>query len=518
MTNHGNGVLDYAIVGGGVSGLYSGWRLLVDHESPDASPKVAIFEGSERLGGRLLSVIPPKIPSGRVELGGMRYIHGVQSWVTSLVDHLGLETEPLAAGQPQNITYVRGKRLRTFELTDASKLPYTLDEYEDSKEELGNLTAVAAMRTLRETIYQLLGKDIRHWTELGTKMTEADWRLVAEEGSFGGTPLYQLPMRYLMLQAISHEAYNLAQDTSGYDSILHTWNAADGFPWNVGDYGPEVKYLHVKDGYERLPLTLAELFKRGGGDIHLRSRLKAFTFDDEKQLLQLEIEEEGGTRAVLARNLILAMPRRSLELLDQVGPVLDPKNEEVHALIRSVTPIPLFKLAICYRYPWWEDLPPVDTGDGDPKTIQTGKSVTDLPIRQCYYWKVDPETNHAVILIYDDGIALDYWAGLRDSTAPSFPHDPDMIAKEFDLGDWANYPAPRRMVEEVHRQIVELHGVDPESTPKPCVRVRRCVLPCSGLGGGCPHHRRADAPGSSGLGDAVLEERRSVRMSFPPPR
>lgn len=453
-------VLDYAIAGGGVSGIYCGYRLLeAATASGGSSPSVAIFEGRGELGGRLCSVTPPLIPDARVELGGMRYIAKAQPLITDLVSHLQLATEPLAADQPQNIAYLRGTLLRQFELTDASKVPYQLGPDDRSPEALSNLTATAAMRVLRETIADLFGITITHWKQL-TELSEAQWRRIAEEGTWKGTLLSELPLRYLMLEVISHEAWNLAQDASGYDSILHTWSGADGFSWNVGDYGPTVEYLHVKDGYERVPLEMADRFQKAGGDIHLNTRLQRFTRDDDG-LLTLTLAVDGGTRTVRAKNLILAMPRRSLELIDPVGPVLDPSHQDVRDLVESVVPIPLFKLAICYERAWWEDLPPVDAGQG-PVRIEKGKSVTDLPVRQCYYWKVDPSNGHAVILIYDDGVALDYWAGLRDRHGDPFPHDPDAFDGEFDLPNWGEYPAPRRMVEEVHRQLVELHGHPPD--------------------------------------------------------
>ncbi|WP_374214959.1 NAD(P)-binding protein, partial [Mycobacterium tuberculosis] len=48
-----NPVLDVAIVGAGVSGLYSGWRWLSSPQGQGG--RVAIFETSKRVGGRLLS-------------------------------------------------------------------------------------------------------------------------------------------------------------------------------------------------------------------------------------------------------------------------------------------------------------------------------------------------------------------------------------------------------------------------------------------------------------------------------
>src|SRR5262249_51938639 len=122
------------------------------------------------------------------------------------------------------------------------------------------------------------------------------------------------------------------------------------------------------------------------------------------------------SRSVLARSLILAMPRRSLELLDQTGPVFDPpdrkKKDLVRKLIRSVTPIPLFKLYLCYDRPWWEE-----------GGVREGQSVTDLPIQQCDSWAVQgrqpgaaaPANTNAVILAtYDDTLNVGFWDGLSD--------------------------------------------------------------------------------------------------------
>src|SRR5262245_39408625 len=73
--------LAVAVVGGGVSGAYCAWRLA----QPDAAastilrasgvteaPKMALFEASDRIGGRLWSFEPPGMPHLRAELGGMR--------------------------------------------------------------------------------------------------------------------------------------------------------------------------------------------------------------------------------------------------------------------------------------------------------------------------------------------------------------------------------------------------------------------------------------------------------------
>ena len=69
-------------------------------------------------------------------------------------------------------------------------------------------------------------------------------------------------------------------------------------------------------------------------------------------------------------------------------------------------PIPLFKLFVAYEFPWWESV-----------GVDTGRSVTDLPVRQCYYWATaksrDNHRTHGVLLAsYDDSLNVDFWAGL----------------------------------------------------------------------------------------------------------
>ena len=72
---------DVAIVGGGISGIYTAWRLLTSDVAqspmlaawaaarPDGKLKVAVFERSDRIGGRLLSAKPPGMPNVVVEIG-----------------------------------------------------------------------------------------------------------------------------------------------------------------------------------------------------------------------------------------------------------------------------------------------------------------------------------------------------------------------------------------------------------------------------------------------------------------
>ena len=77
-------------------------------------------------------------------------------------------------------------------------------------------------------------------------------------------------------------------------------------------------------------------------------------------------------------------------------------------------PIPLFKLFVAYEFPWWEIV-----------GVDTGRSVTDLPVRQCLLLGARPQArgddhrNRKAVLLasYDDSLNVDFWAGLRTAAA-----------------------------------------------------------------------------------------------------
>ena len=122
------GKVDIAVIGAGVAGTYAAWRL--KRARPRAS--VALFEMSDRVGGRLSSTTVPGLPHVTVELGGMRFIPERHRMVAGLVDELGLPVAGLAPAPPpgddggDNLAFVRGRLLRVRELADPGKVPYRL--------------------------------------------------------------------------------------------------------------------------------------------------------------------------------------------------------------------------------------------------------------------------------------------------------------------------------------------------------------------------------------------------------
>ncbi|RDU98013.1 flavin monoamine oxidase family protein [Trinickia dinghuensis] len=451
--------LDIAVVGAGVSGVYSAWRL----QQADSRRKIVVFEGSERIGGRLLSVTPPDNPDMVAELGGMRILEAVQPLVTNLIAKLNLElpkdqqieTYPFPVDEPVNLAYLRGVHLR---LSDFTKEPFKVP-YQLSFLDRGQNAGAIIVNAIEQIVPGITAEGL----------TEDQRREMAQQASFGGVPLYKQGFWNVLLRVIDGEAYQLGVDAGGYNTTLTNWNAADAIPWFLSDFGVDPQYRGFTKGFQEVPKTVAAFFEKAGGEIRLGASVSALEWVDGA----FEFEVKG--KRVRAKQVILAMPRRSLDLLAQSSPML----EDIQGLTSSVTPRPLFKLFTTYATPWWRAAGGNQTDDQGKVTyrpLEAGRSVTDLPVRQVYYWpKSDglPSTGGPSMLLasYDDGNNIGFWDGLRPQRRQSKPehHEVAALADPFvgaDSGSskskempWFEYQAPRRMVAEVTRQLATMHGL-----------------------------------------------------------
>lgn len=443
--------IDIAIVGGGVSGVYSAWRL----KQADPSRKIVVFEGGNHIGGRLLSVRPPDIKDMVAELGGMRILPAVQPLITRLLKVLNkelsseeqIETYDFPVDKPQNIAFLRGVYLRLSDFaTNPRKVPYHL-----SFLERGGTAGSIIVNAIEQIVPGITNPDL----------TEQQRREMVQGASFADMPLYEQGFWNVLLRVISCEAYMLGVDAGGYNSTLFNWNAADAIPWYLSDFGVDPKYKGFKKGFQQVPLSLAKLF--GDENVRLQTKVEGFDWVGDR----FELRVEG--RTVSAGALILAMPRRSLDLLAPASPPL----RDIQDLIASVTPRPLFKLFTTYSNPWWRAAG--YTGpDGKFIPVEAGRTVTDLPVRQTYYWPNDdgsPATDGPSMLMasYDDGTNIGYWDGFRPRRRQAWQEGREVAEPEDpytgDGGDgqtkseWHQYKAPRRMVGEVARQLGIIHGL-----------------------------------------------------------
>jgi len=451
-----NETIDIAIVGGGVSGVYSAWKLKQKYPSK----KIVVFEGGNHIGGRLLSVVPPHIPDMVAELGGMRILENGQPLIVKLINDLNellpgdeqITLYDFPVDQPQNIAYLRGVYLRLADFAaQPNKVPYNLTFLEK-----GGSPGGIIVNAIEQIVPGITAEGL----------SEKDRQLMAQNANFAGEPLYKQGFWNVLYRVISGEAYQFGIDAGGYDSTLSNWNAADAIPWFLSDFGITPVYKGFTNGYQQVPNSLAKFFTGMGGEIRLNTKLDGFVNAGGKFHLSVKGE------IIEADSLILAMPRRSLDLLAPTSPPL----QEAQQLISSVTPRPLFKLFTTYNTPWWLAAGYTDTKADPPAyvPVEAGRSVTDLPVRQTYYWpKSDgqPATAGEAMLLasYDDGNNIGFWDGLRPQRKQAWkqglahpkienPFLGDAAENKEDL-DWYEYQAPIPMVQEVARQLQLMHGL-----------------------------------------------------------
>lgn len=448
-----NEKVDIAIIGGGVSGAYCAWRL----QKMNRASNVVLFEASDHIGGRLLSVRPPDISNMVAELGGMRILPAVQPLITRLIEVLNhnlpegqkIETYPFPVDQPQNIAYLRGKYLRLADFTlRPNEVPYNLTFLEK-----GGTAGTIILNAIEQIVPGITNPSLN----------EEKRRQMAQNATFSDRPLYEQGFWNVLSRVISGEAYQLGVDAGGYNTTLSNWNAADAVPWYLSDFGVNPDYRGFKQGFQQVPHTLAEFFKEVGGKIRLEHKVSSVNWTDSGVSLQVNGE------TVEARSLILAMPRRSLDLLEPNSPPLQGKM--IQNLIGSVTPRPLFKLFTTYTNPWW--LAAGYTGpDGKFIPVEAGRTVTDLPLRQTYYWPRDngkPATQGPSMLMagYDDGTNIGYWDGLRPRRREAWkagqevpvPTHPFHAASKRSANPWFKYDPGEPMVAEASRQLGTIHGL-----------------------------------------------------------
>ncbi|HVM11395.1 MAG TPA: FAD-dependent oxidoreductase, partial [Actinomycetota bacterium] len=108
---------------------------------------------------------------------------------------------------------------------------------------------------------------------------------------------------------------------------------------------------------------------------------------------------------------------------------------------------PAFKLFLAYEEPWWREL-----------QISSGRTVTDLPIRQAFYFGVE-ETERALLMSsYSDDRTVAYWQGLgwTERDEPTAPR----LQVAGAGGPSEALVAPHEMIRHAQAQLARMHGID----------------------------------------------------------
>jgi len=475
--------IEVAIIGAGTSGLYSAFRLT---EKKHKANQIQVFDMSDRLGGRLESVIMPGMNFWG-ELGGMRYLTS-QEIVTALIEGYPTTEKDLSKrklvlndkmtpvdfpmGNPSELLfYLRKQHFKQDAWNIAQRYGEKLEtRYFLNEDDLG----FSSDQLFNKIIYEVLMADPwfakKYHKKVSTgpshydftfKLTSEDWDEIKPKltYNFKGSPydgrkVNDIGFWNLIKDQVSQEGYEFVANAGGYYSNTINWNSAEAFPYMVGDFSENITYKTIEEGYDSIAYALANQYVGLEGAC-IWSENKLITFNKEHphkkshtyELVFLNLKTNKEWK-VYANRIILAMPRKSLELLDQNNFFFNVnQNTRLDKNIRSVIMEPSFKILMGFKEPWWKQL-----------GMDSGHSITDLPLRQCYYFGTDPETGNAMLLgSYGDMETETFWKALSDDKV-LFKVKPAKSASLTELKALDHVQATQLMVDEVMAQLREVHG------------------------------------------------------------
>jgi lysine 2-monooxygenase len=448
---------DITIVGAGMAGLYSAWRLLspaalhsksiqqLIQKNGTGQLRLCFLEQSDRVGGRLDTYTFNEAGGVEVtvELGGMRFQQS-QALVSQVVQALGLQTASFPMTN-NRLFYLRSRQIWENEITNPSspvQLPYTLPPAEQ------NQTPDALFNTAVSNA--VLDPNAPNWTADQWKnfvLTHTYSSPVGPLEVYNNASYTDIGFWNLLYDQVSQEGYRYLTEAGGYDSNTINWNAALAMPYVAsGDYSSSASYLRLVGGYSTLPKALQQAIS-SQLPISLNTTVKGFT--NNAGLIDIVTVDGQGKESVFqTKNLMLCMPKRSLELLDpdsEFGTYMRSSNK-----LASVLRQPSFKLLLLFDQEWWKQVNIRGTG-----LVPYGPTITDLPLRMIWYFddpivrragKQEATKYWALLAAYSDMETEQFWASLRD-IATGLPPNPPAI------------PAPPEMINMAMLQLTQVHGM-----------------------------------------------------------
>lgn len=487
-TSPSSDIIDVAIIGGGVSGAYTAYRLM--KADPNESPvlqeilkrsgkeklDVRLIEMNDRIGGRLWSIHLPGLPNHPADMGGM-YFSNFQRNVHGLcTKELKLETKPNDVYSNIYLQHFRQHHFWTEDYeppvdpTDSrddyypSVVPFFLREEEKGKNPL----------TLLAEILELVPglKDKASGIEQALKDDKIDQALtllndiiaLLRESEFTHTdlnttePLYNYGFWNVLVTRLSNEAYNMIKKSSTLHSLYSNWNLYDALLLLASEFYVGPSYHGLTTGYDTLPKTLVKKFEKLGGVVNMKTQLfdlQSAEYNGEA-LIKLTIGEPTNKSKsdLYARYVVLALPQRALKLLDCESIIFADDDFRNH-LIDTVTAYPASKLILAYDQPWWEQISQPARPGKPAEPITTGYSVTDLPLKACYYIGTESTGQSLLVASLADGSNERFWSGLQVNRSAAHQED-DLLTK---LNHKTLTPTPK-MVREAQRQLKEMHTID----------------------------------------------------------
>lgn len=299
---------DTIIVGGGIAGLYSAYKLCQQGQN------VAIIEKKSYWGGRVLSHHVDKNTVYEVGAGRIANIHHKY---LSLLLELGLDHQ---------LIKIPNKKYPVLRGAQWSNRETGLETYFVNNNEKLDSTFLINMIL-----------------QAGRKISDQH--------------LQSMSFFNLAQLTLSHDACQFLYDSFGYISELIELNAYDGVRMFSSDFSSNNQYYVLGGGQSQVTDILSLEIKNMGGKMFLRTNCSGYKFHNG--VYQVELQNMSGKEYIESDNLILAMTKKTLMKMEHLRPIYPKLNSVIgHALMRIYAIYPINPES---GKVWFYDLPKITT-------------------------------------------------------------------------------------------------------------------------------------------------------------
>ena len=375
--------LNVGIVGAGMAGLYA--ALLLQR----AGHRVHIFEGTDRIGGRVHTHYFSGEENQYFEAGAMRIPHSpFQGILFDLIAYIQsfelpsdkqVELIPYHMTSPGNFVYINRCRPDNENATTITPRSLGWPLPADRKEEFQDRFAGDLMlEAVSPLLQKLEGNFVGGFNEICQELDDYSFRFY-----------------------LSHV---LGWPTDVIDFVETVTSQTNQFSLSVTEIVMEYvdfstkEWSTIANGMSRLPLAMADFI--GYNNITLDARVNGIRNEGDGKVTASVVSRDGPIEATFDK-LIMAIPPSALRMIAE-RPAWSEKKE---LAIRSIHFESLFKMGLRFKTRFWERVGEIPCCGG--------QSTTDLPIR----WIVYPsngigDDGPGVLLVYSWMTDADAWLPL----------------------------------------------------------------------------------------------------------
>ena len=385
--------IDILVVGAGMAGLYSTWRILREHAGAD----ILIFERSDRTGGRLDSdlVCFGDKETVKEEEGGMRFTFDLMDDLMSLLLIFGLDKEVVPfpmSGSGVNRLCFRGKSFTTAQSSvDNYRIWSELYNLGDSEKEINPSEMI-------NTVFNRILAANPKFEDRPELRTPEFWQRFRLTCQWNGVALKDCSLWDLFIEmGYSNECVQMLYALSGFNgTFLSQMNAGEAYQL-LEDFPANPDFHTLENGFSTLPNALVLEIKKER--IHLNTEVSSIVSKErDVYVIEYTTRDRNGkteTGTIHAKKLILAIPRLPLEKLFLRSPALNDLTDGASArlwdTLQTTTNQALLKINLYYDTAWWGNNLSSQAGVG------YGPNFSDLPLGSVYpFYAIDEETFAAI--------------------------------------------------------------------------------------------------------------------------